>query len=142
MGVHDILDYLNIFTKPMQGLLNSLVYFRPKYLAARSRYKTETRLECLCRVLELPMYRCISKQTTETTQQPHQQDETKRAKENAETDQAEVHDDHPNEVCNVDDCEGGFVKVSTLTTGTFGNGQVMLSSMSTTSIPTPQSAPT
>ena len=144
MGVHDVLDYLHIFTKSMQGLLNSLVYFRPKYLAARSRYKTETWLECLCRVLELPIHRCISKQRTETTQQQHQQENgMKRAKENAETDQVQVHyDDHLSEVCNVDDCEEGFVEVSTLTTGTFDNGQVMLSSMSSTSVPKPQSAPT
>jgi hypothetical protein len=36
-GVHDIFDYLHIFTKPLQGLLNSLVYFRPRYLSARER---------------------------------------------------------------------------------------------------------
>ena len=36
-GVHDVLDYLHIFTKPMQGLLNSLVFFRPRYLSARQR---------------------------------------------------------------------------------------------------------
>eukprot|EP00804_Cyclotella_cryptica_P019547 CCRYP_014325-RA/>CCRYP_014325-RA protein AED:0.22 eAED:0.22 QI:397/0.66/0.75/1/0.66/0.5/4/2467/327 len=32
-GVVDLLDYLHVFTKPLQGLLNSLVYFRPKYLS-------------------------------------------------------------------------------------------------------------
>ena len=36
-GTHDVLDYMHIFTKPMQGLLNSLVFFRPKYLSARQR---------------------------------------------------------------------------------------------------------
>jgi hypothetical protein len=36
-GTNDVLDYLHLFTKPLQGLFNSLVFFRPKYLSARAR---------------------------------------------------------------------------------------------------------
>lgn len=36
--VADLFDYLHVFTKPLQGLFNSMVYFRPKYLSARARY--------------------------------------------------------------------------------------------------------
>lgn len=36
-GVHDIIDYFHLFTKPLQGLLNSMVFFRPKYLSTRAR---------------------------------------------------------------------------------------------------------
>ena len=43
-GKHEVFEYLRIFTQPLQRVFNSLMYFRPKYLSARARYKTETRL--------------------------------------------------------------------------------------------------
>lgn len=36
-GTIDLFDYMHLFTKPLQGLLNALVFFRPKYLTARAR---------------------------------------------------------------------------------------------------------
>jgi hypothetical protein len=51
-GKHEVFEYLRIFTQPLQRVFNSLMYFRPKYLSARARYKTETRLIIALEVID------------------------------------------------------------------------------------------
>merc|ERR1712087_1087416 len=52
------LGVLHLITMPMQGMLNSFVFFRPKYLADRESYPNDTRVGSLSRVLRIPMIQC------------------------------------------------------------------------------------
>ena len=84
------------------------------------RHRTETRLQSICRVLEIIIPRCCSR-IKQSTQQPSDENETE---ENGNT--LDVQDADGNPSANINSCEHGLVKVSTLTTGTFQDGSVHL----------------
>lgn len=87
------------------------------------RHKTETRVESLCRVLDIPTPRfCVKR--TQPIQQPNAE---KGAEECIETEDVPVHVDSANA------CENGLVKVTTLMIGRFENECIALSSFGTSS---------
>ena len=83
-----------------------------------SRYAPETRLESVCRVLEVPPPRCS--RIKQFTQQEHVEkaDETGNA--------SNVEQCVGNPSTEIITCEHGLVKGFTLTTGTFKDGAVQL----------------
>lgn len=90
------------------------------------RHKTDTRLESLCRVLELPAPPRLCLQKKKATQQQGKEE----GGISSDATRDRVNGDHPEEIDIIDTCEGGqLTKVSILTTGTFKNGRVLVSSL-------------